>query len=71
METATNNELNQHVKGVSLWQDAWKRLRKNVMAMFGMYMIIFYAAVSLSAPILPIYSYKQQVLEHQYLPPSF
>ncbi len=71
METAINNELNQHVKGVSLWQDAWKRLRKNKMAMFGLYTIIFYALISLAAPILPIYSYKQQVLSHQFLRPSF
>ncbi|MCD6396367.1 MAG: ABC transporter permease [Spirochaetaceae bacterium] len=64
------NEFNQPVKGVSLWQDAWRRLKKNHMAMFGLIMIIFYAVISLSAPILPIHSYKQQVLEHQFLPPS-
>lgn len=64
------NELNQPVKGVSLWVDAWRRLRKNKMAMLGLVMMIIYATVSLSAGILPIYSYKQQVLEHQYLPPS-
>ena len=64
------NEFNQPVKGVSLWQDAWRRLKKNKMAMFGLVMIIFYAVISLSAPILPIYNYKQQVLEHQFLPPS-
>jgi oligopeptide transport system permease protein len=40
------------------------------MAMFGLLMIIFYALISLSAPLLPIYSYKQQVLGHQFLPPS-
>ncbi len=71
MEMETNNELNQHVKGVSLWQDALNRLKKNKMAMFGLYVIIFYAAVALLAPLLPIYSYKQQVLNHQFLPPSF
>lgn len=73
MDTKTNtyDELNQHVKGVSLWQDAWRRLKKNKMAMFGLYSIIIYAVVSLSAPLLPIHSYKQQVLEHQYLRPSF
>ncbi len=71
MEMEHYNELNQHVKGVSLWQDALKRLKKNRMAMFGLYIIIFYALISLMAPILPIYSYKQQVLNHQYLPPSF
>lgn len=64
------NELNQPVKGVSLWMDAWRRLKKNKMAMLGMVMMIIYATLSLSAGILPIYSYKQQVLEHQYLPPS-
>ena len=64
------NELNQAVKGVSLWLDAWRRLRKNKMAMGGLVVMIFYAFISLSAGILPIYSYKQQVLDHQYLPPS-
>lgn len=65
------NELNQPIKGVSLWEDAWRRLKKNHMAMLGLVMIIFYAVISLSAPLLPIYSYKQQVLEHQYIRPSF
>lgn len=64
------NELNQSVKGVSLWLDAWRRLRKNKMAMAGLVIMVIYAVISLSAGILPIYSYKQQVLDHQYLPPS-
>lgn len=71
MSTKIVNELNQEVKGVSLWMDAWRRLKKNKMAMGGLVMIIFYAVVSLSAGLLPIYSYKQQVLDHQFLPPSF
>ena len=77
MSNATNakneavNELNQPIKGVSLWMDAWRRLKKNKAAMAGGIIIILYAVLSLSAPILPIYSYKQQVLEHQYLRPSF
>lgn len=64
------NELNQSVKGVSLGLDAWRRLRKNKMAMGGLVVMILYAILSLSAGILPIHSYKQQVLDHQYLPPS-
>lgn len=64
------NELNQPVKGISLWKDAWRRLKKNKLAMFGLVLVIIYSAVSLSASILPIYSYKRQVIEHQYLPPS-
>ena len=62
--------LTEPIKGVSLWQDAWRRLRKNKMAMFGLVVVILYAIVSLSAPILPIHSYKRQVMDHQYLPPS-
>lgn len=64
------NEFDQPVKGVSLMQDAWRRLKKNKMAMFGLVTIIFYTVISLSAPLLPIHSYKQQVLSHQFLKPS-
>ncbi len=64
------NELNQPLKGVSLWKDAWRRLKKNRLAIYGLFVVIIYAVLSLSAPILPIYSYKRQVIEHQYLPPS-
>ncbi len=71
MEMESYNELNEHVKGVSLWQDALNRLKKNKMAMAGLYIILIYAVGALLAPILPIYSYKQQVLNHQFLPPSF
>ena len=64
------DHLRESRKGVSLWQDAWKRLKKNKMAMVGMVVVAIYAVISLSAPILPIHSYRYQVLEHQYLPPS-
>lgn len=65
------NEFNQVVKGTSLTQDAFKRLKKNKMAMAGMWLITIYIIVSVAAPILPIYSYRNQIIEHQYLKPSF
>lgn len=65
------NEFNQPVKGQSLWTDAWRRLKKNKMAMLGMIVVAVYAVISLGAPLLPIHSYRFQVLDHQYLPPSF
>ncbi len=40
------------------------------MAMFGMYVVIFYMFISIFAPVLPIYSFKHQIIDHQYLPPS-
>ena len=64
------NEFNQQVKPVSLWADAWKRLRKNYMATIGLYVVLLYAAVSIAAPILPIYSPSEQHMMHLNLPPS-
>ena len=64
------NEFSQSVKPVSLYQDAWKRLKKNKMALFGMVVVLFYFAVSLLAPILPLYPYERQEMRHIHLPPS-
>ena len=65
------NEFNQSMKPVSLWDDAWRRLKKNKMALMGLFIVWFYAAISLLAPLLPIYSYSEQTIIHQNLPPSF
>jgi len=72
-DTAKNmvNEFNQQVKPVSLWADAWKRLRKNRMALIGLYVVVFYMVISLLAPILPIYNPNEQNLMHINLRPSF
>jgi oligopeptide transport system permease protein len=64
------NEFNQQVKPVSLWADAWKRLRKNRMALIGLWIVAFYAVISFAAPILPLYDYTSQELTHVNLPPS-
>lgn len=64
------NEFNQPDKGVSLTLDAWRRLKKNHMAMAGLVLVIFFILISVLAPVLPIYSYTEQVIDHQYLPPS-
>ncbi len=65
------NEFNQLVKPVSLWGDAWRRLKKNKMALTGLCVVGFYLLISLLAPVLPIYSYSDQTIVHQNLPPSF
>ena len=64
------NEFDQPVEGVSLARDAWRRLKKNKMAMFGFVIVVIYAVLSITAPILPIYSFRYQVSEHRDLPPS-
>jgi oligopeptide transport system permease protein len=64
------NEFNQNLKPVSLGQDAWRRLRKNKMAIFGLVVVLLYILVSLFAPLLPIYPFERQEIQHIYLPPS-
>lgn len=65
------NEFNQSIKPASLWDDAWRRLKKNKMAISGLFIVSFYFVLSLLAPLLPIYSYSEQTIIHQNLPPSF
>ena len=65
------NEFSQVVKPVSLYTDAWKRLKKNKMAFAGLIIVLFYFIISLLAPILPLYPYERQEMRHIHLPPSF
>jgi oligopeptide transport system permease protein len=70
-ENKALNEFNQQVVPVSLWADAWKRLRKNRMALIGLWIVAIYAILAIAAPILPIYDYTTQELLHANLKPSF
>jgi oligopeptide transport system permease protein len=72
MESRGLNEFNQIVKPVSLWADAWRRMRKNKMAIAGLVVVALYVAVSVLCPAFGlIYPYEEQVIDHQSLPPSF
>jgi oligopeptide transport system permease protein len=64
------NEFDQKMEPVSLWKDAWRRLKKNKMALAGLAIIALYFAATLLAPVLPIYHYEEQVVDHANLPPS-
>jgi oligopeptide transport system permease protein len=64
------NEFNQQVAAVSLWADAWRRLRKNHMAFLGLWVVCAFAVVTIAAPLLPIYDYTSQEMTHINLPPS-
>lgn len=68
-ETAVN-EFDQKIVGNSLGKDAWRRLKKNKMAVISIFVVAIYAFLSLFASVLPIYSYKEIILDHQHLRPS-
>jgi len=49
-------------KGTSLWQDGWRRLLKNRLAVFGMAVLVFMVGIAAVAPWITPYSYEEQDL---------
>jgi oligopeptide transport system permease protein len=52
------------------WQDAWRRLKKNRMAMLGLYAILFILAAAIIGPYFTGVSSSDQSLEQANQPPS-
>ena len=50
-------------KGRSLTQDAFRRLRKNKMAMIGLCILVFFIVIALLTPFIAPYTYEGQNLE--------
>ncbi len=57
-------------KGISLWDDAWMRLRKNKLAMFGLVFLIVMMLLCLFAPLITPYGYEEQNLRLGAVGPS-
>lgn len=55
---------------LSYWNDAWKRLVKNKLAMLGLIFLILLAVMAIMGPILSPYEVNRQDLPNQYQPPS-
>lgn len=49
-------------KGESLWLDAWKRLRRNRLAVIGLLIIVFNIIIAFFAPVLAPKDYTDQIL---------
>ncbi len=62
--------LEQAEQGTSLWKDAWLRLRKNKMAVFGFVVITIISLLSIFGPFVVKYSYEEQNLDLGKSPPS-
>jgi len=54
----------------SYWQDSWRRLRKNKLAMAGLVFLIFLIFMAIFGPIISPHSYNETVLSNQNQPPS-
>lgn len=61
----------KRLKGTSLWQDAWRRLKKNRVAMASLWFLIAMTLATFFTPLLPLQSPVRQDAEHRReLPPS-
>ncbi len=60
------------IRGVSLWQDAWNRLRRNRTSMVSLYCLIVLAVLAMLTPLLPLQSPIDKDLNNRrFLPPNF
>ncbi|UJF36300.1 ABC transporter permease [Paenibacillus hexagrammi] len=55
---------------LNYWQDAWRRLKKNRLAMAGLIILVLLVVISILAPFLSHYDYQTQVLKDKSLKPS-
>ena len=58
-------------QGTSLWQDAWHRLAKNKLAIFGGSALIVLAIACVVGPWLSPYGYEENNLNNTFSPPSW
>jgi oligopeptide transport system permease protein len=62
--------LDEAEQGSSLWHDAWLRLRRNKLSVFGGAMLILITFFCVVGPFLSPYSYQHQDFEQYAKPPS-
>jgi oligopeptide transport system permease protein len=70
MTTEAIIDIAQAEQGTSLWKDAWLRLRKNHLAVFGLVTLLLFIVIALATPWIAPYSYQAQNLELGASPPS-
>jgi oligopeptide transport system permease protein len=67
----TAEEIAQPIKGRSLWQDAWRRLLRNRMAVAGGCVVGIMIIIALLAPFISPYGFDQTDLPNNFQAPSF
>ncbi len=70
MNTDVLTDIAAAEEGTSLWKDAWHRLRKNRLALFGLVVISLFIVVALLTPWIAPYAYDAQNLDLGASPPS-
>ncbi len=66
----TIDDISMAEHGTSLWKDAWTRLKKNRMALFGLGVLVLFIIIALLTPWIAPYGYETQDLNLGATPPS-
>jgi len=67
---AVIDDISMAEHGTSLWKDAWTRLKKNRLALFGLGVLVAFIIIALLTPWIAPYSYETQNLDLGATPPS-
>ena len=59
---AKQHNAEKEPKGRSLWADGWRRLRKNRLAMLGLFIIVFMTVLAIFAPYIAPYDPIEQLI---------
>ena len=73
-EPASKEEKESHIeitKGVSYWQDAWRRLKRNKVAMISIYVIAVIFIFAFIGPLFSDYDYTTQLRGQENIAPSW
>jgi oligopeptide transport system permease protein len=70
MSAETIVDISMAQEGTSLWQDAWRRLRKNRLALFGLIVLLTFIIIAVLTPWIAPYAYDAQDLDLGATPPS-
>ena len=66
----SNLDLEQARVSLTYWQDVWRRLKKNKMAMFGLLIVASIVLFAIFGPLFTDFDYKDQELLLRNLPPK-
>ncbi len=64
-------QIDQMNEATTYWKDAWRRLKKNKIAMGALVAIIILLLFAVVGPLLSPYHYSEQIRGSESLPPSF
>jgi oligopeptide transport system permease protein len=63
MSDASITDIAEAEQGTSLWHDAWLRLRRNRLALFGLGILVLFITIALLTPWIAPYGYAEQNLD--------